>query len=154
MLRSNPFTKVKVENSSIVLSIMAAPDRLVTMLLDPQTQDRALLCILIGFTAVWTLYGSISHASIDVQSDVAELVGAWRAPYLGFHHPPLAYWIVGAWFTLFPREDWASFLLVRSVVGLSLWISWKIFGDWLDDIKRIAALAMLTLVPLLTFLMR
>ena len=130
---------------------MVAADRLVTLLLDPETRERAVVWVLIGFTAVWTLYGSISNACLDVHPDVGELIGAWRAPSLGFHHPPLAYWIVGTWFTFFPRADWASFLLVRSVVGLGLWISWKISGDWLDDFKRIVALAMLTLVPLLTF---
>jgi hypothetical protein len=136
---------------SAVRKFMVAIDRLVDRLLDPRRRERTVVWLLVGFTLVWSLYGSISNASIDVHNDVGELVGAWRDSSFAFHHPPLAVWIAGTWFTVFPHTDWASYLLAMSAVSASLWIAWKLFGDFLDDIKRIAALAMLTLIPLLTF---
>src|SRR6185369_1207615 len=60
-------------------------------------------------------------------------------------------WVVTFWFTIFPRADWAAYLLATTNAGVTLWICWKLFGDWLDETKRVVALAMLALVPLYTF---
>jgi 4-amino-4-deoxy-L-arabinose transferase-like glycosyltransferase len=132
-------------------TIVAAADRLLGILIDPARRERGVLWCLAAFVAAWTLYGIISHAGQDVHYDVGQLVGVSRELSVGFYHPPMSVLVAGAWFRIFPRAAWASYLLVASAVGLSLRIAWEIFGDWLDDTKRVAALAMLTLVPLLTF---
>jgi 4-amino-4-deoxy-L-arabinose transferase-like glycosyltransferase len=132
-------------------SIVAAADCLLGILIDPVRRERVIIWLLAAFIAAWTLYGLISHAGQDVHYDVGQLVGVSRDLAVGFYHPPMAVLVAGAWFRIFPRSAWASYLLVAFTVGVSLWIGWEIFGDWLEDTKRVVALAMLTLVPLLTF---
>ena len=134
-----------------MLSIVAAADRLLEIMLDPARRERGVIWLLAGFVAAWTTYGIISHAGQDVHYDVGQHVGVSRNLAVGFYHPPVSVLVAGAWFRVFPRTAWASYLLAAFAVGVSLWISWKIFGDWLDDTKRVVALAMLTLTPLLTF---
>ncbi len=132
-------------------SIVAAADRLLGILIDPARRERAVIWLLAAFTAAWTLYAIISHAGQDVHYDMGQLVGVSRDFSVGFYHPPMAVLVAGAWFWIFPRVAWASYLLVALAVGVSLWIAWKIFGDWLDETKRVVGLAMLMLIPLLTF---
>jgi 4-amino-4-deoxy-L-arabinose transferase-like glycosyltransferase len=132
-------------------SIVAAVDHLFWILIDPARRERGAIGLIAGFVAAWTVYGIISHAGRDVHYDVGQLVGVSGDLSVGFYHPPMSVLVAGAWFRIFPRAAWASYLLVASAVGVSLWIAWKIFGDLLDDTKRVVALAMLTLIPLLSF---
>src|SRR5262249_23821875 len=66
-------------------------------------------------------------------------------------HPPLAMVVVRAWFALFPVVDWAYYLLAMANAGLALWIVWRLSGRYLDGDKRVAGLALLTLVPFFNF---
>ncbi len=131
-------------------SIVAAADHLLGVLIDPARRERGMLWLIAGFIAAWTLYGVVSHAGQDVHYDVGQLVGVSRDLSVDFYHPPMSVIVAGTWFRIFPRAAWTSYLLVASAVALALWIAWKIFGDWLDDTKRVVALTMLTLIPLLT----
>ena len=110
-------------------SIVAAADRLLGILIDPARRERAVIWLLAAFTAAWTLYAIISHAGQDVHYDMGQLVGVSRDFSVGFYHPPMAVLVAGAWFWIFPRVAWASYLLVALAVGVSLWIAWKIFGE-------------------------
>jgi hypothetical protein len=130
---------------------LRAVARLFEALTDPLRRERAAVACIIGFVAVWTLYAVIAKGSQDVHQDVGELVGWSREPGLGYNHPPLGVWVVTFWFTIFPRADWAAYLLAATNAGVTLWICWKLFGDWLDETKRVVALAMLALIPLYTF---
>ena len=132
-------------------SAFAPFERLVEGLCDPARRDRLVGALLAGFVAVYTLYATIASGNSDIHRDLGELVAWSHEPALGYNHPPLSAWVATVWFAAFPREDWSAYLLATSTSGLALWISWKLFGDWLDDRKRIVALAMLTLVPLYTF---
>src|SRR5262245_43900501 len=125
--------------------------RLFDALTDPLRRERTAVVCIVGFVAVWTLYALIAKSSQDVHQDVGELVGWSREPGLGYNHPPLGVWIVTLWFRVFPRADWAAHLLAATNAGVTLWVCWKLFGDWLDETKRVVALAMLALVPLYTF---
>jgi 4-amino-4-deoxy-L-arabinose transferase-like glycosyltransferase len=130
---------------------LRAVARLFDALTDPRRRERTAVACIIGFVVAWTLYAVIAKGSQDVHQDVGELIGWSREPGLGYNHPPLAVWIVTLWFTVFPRADWAAYLLATTNAGVTLWICWKLFGDWLDETKRVVALAMLALVPLYTF---
>jgi len=125
--------------------------RLFDALTDPLRRERTAAACIIGFVAVWTLYALIAKSSQDIHQDVGELVGWSREPGLGYNHPPLGVWIVTLWFWVFPGADWAAHLLAATNAGVTLWICWKLFGDWLDETKRVVALAMLALIPLYTF---
>jgi 4-amino-4-deoxy-L-arabinose transferase-like glycosyltransferase len=124
---------------------------LLDALTDRERRERSILWVLAGYVVLWTLYALVSKASQDVHHDLAQLVAWSREPGFGYNHPPLAAWIVTAWFAVFPLADWSAYLLASVNVAVTLWICWRLFGEWLDPVKRVAALAMLTLVPLYTF---
>src|SRR5881628_2682151 len=77
------------------------------------------LWLVIGFAAVhaalWTLVLSNLKAAQDVHMDVAEAF-AWGQKFqFGYgKHPPLAGWIAGLWFRLFPAADWSTYALAMA----------------------------------------
>jgi 4-amino-4-deoxy-L-arabinose transferase-like glycosyltransferase len=127
-------------------------DRLVAALTDPARRERTAVVVLLVYVAVWTLYAVLAKASQDVHFDMAE-ISAWaRELALGYpKHPPIAAWLVRAWFTLLPQADWSYHLLAVTVAGAGLWLAWRLAADYLDPEKRVAALALLTLVPFYNF---
>ena len=135
-----------------VFRLLLPADRLVAALTDPVRRERTVVGVLAGYVAIWTLYGAFAKASQDIHFDMAELA-AWSRDFaFGYSkHPPLAAWLVRAWFTLFPAADWAYYLLAITVVTIALWITWRLFAHYLDGEKRVVALALLTLIPFFNF---
>src|SRR5262245_33991044 len=83
---------------------------------------------------------------------MAEEIVWSRTPALGYlKHPPFSAMVVKVWFTIFPLADWSYYLLSISIATLSLWIAWRLAGDFLPAEKRVAGLALLTLVPFFNF---
>ncbi|MFX8410505.1 hypothetical protein ABTL60_19750, partial [Acinetobacter baumannii] len=80
------------------------------------------LRFVIGFAVVhallWTIILTALKAAQDVHMDVAEAY-AWGQKFLlGYgKHPPLAGWIAGVWFRIFPVTDWATYALAMTVTG-------------------------------------
>ena len=71
---------------------------------------------------VWTWAGTLVRSNLDLAGDMVETFvwgQGWQWGY--FKHPPLAGWIAGAWFSVFPASH-ASFSLLASLttaVGLA-----------------------------------
>jgi Dolichyl-phosphate-mannose-protein mannosyltransferase len=129
-----------------------AAGRLRDALVDPARRERTLFLTLIGFTSVWTLYGVLAKASQGVHFDMAELADLTRHLALGnTKGPPFSVWVTAAWFAVFPRADWAFYLLAMASVALALGAAWRLYGRLLDPDKQVLALALVGLVPLLTF---
>jgi 4-amino-4-deoxy-L-arabinose transferase-like glycosyltransferase len=125
---------------------------LLDWLLEPGRRERAVVVVLLAYAAVWTLYAVISKASQDVHVDMSELVAWSREPALGYpKHPPLAAWLVRAWFAIFPASDWAYHLLAVSTAVLALWIAWRLMAHYLSPDKRVLGVALLTLIPFFNF---
>src|ERR1700688_1416871 len=121
-------------------------------LADPARRARTLSLTLIGFTAVWTLYGVLAKASQGVHFDMAELADLTRHLALGnTKGPPFSVWLTAAWFTVFPRADWAFYFLAMASVAVALGAAWQLYGRLLDPDKQVFALALVGFVPLLTF---
>lgn len=133
-----------------VATILGRVDRCVSAWTNGKSPDRLAIALLAVFTAAWTVYGTLSKANQDVHHDTGELV-SWSREGAGAHHPAMAAWIAGAWFRLFPLEDWAAYLLAMTNVAVALWIAWLVFREWLDPVKSLAGLGMLCLIPLHTF---
>ena len=55
------------------------------------------------------------------------------------------------WFHIFPLAEWSYYLLAMLMPALALWIAWRLSADYLDGEKRVAGLALLTLVPFFNF---
>ncbi len=129
-------------------TVVSGAVRLRAALTDPARRERAMAMTLLGYALLWTLYGVIAKSGQDVHPDMAELVTWAREPALGyFKHPPLAAWLAGAWFAVFPIADWSFYLLASLVAALGLWLVWKLCADYLDDDEQVAGVALLTLVP-------
>lgn len=132
--------------------LLLPANRLYAALTDPARRERTIVAVLAAYVVAWTLYGVIAKASQDIHFDMAELFAWSREPALGYpKHPPLAAWLVRAWFAVFPAADWAYYLLAMTVVGVALWIAWRLFALFLDGEKRVIALALLMLVPFYNF---
>ncbi len=132
--------------------LFAPAERLTANLCDPARRERSILGVLFGFVAIWTLYGVLAKGSQDVHLDMAELADLARHPALGdAKNPPFATWVTAAWLALFPRADWSFYLLSMVSTAVGLWAAWALFARLLAPEKRVLALALLTLIPLLTF---
>ena len=132
--------------------VAAALGRLFDALADPGRQERTILVVLVCYAALWTLYGTIAKGSQDLHFDFGEMYSwsldtIWATP----KHPPLAPWLVRAWFSLFPRADWAYYLFAMLIATTALWFGWRLMQPYLDGGKRVVGLALLTLIPVFNF---
>jgi 4-amino-4-deoxy-L-arabinose transferase-like glycosyltransferase len=126
--------------------------RLTDILRDASRRDRAILLLLTGYALVWTLYGSIAKGSQDLHPDMTELISWSRDLSLGYpKHPPLGAWLVRLWFSVFPLDDWAFYLLAMLMPTLALWVFWRLSADYLDIEKRLLGLALLMVMPFYNF---
>jgi 4-amino-4-deoxy-L-arabinose transferase-like glycosyltransferase len=126
--------------------------QLLDALNDPKRRDRAAAAVILCYVALWTCYGVIAKGSQDIHADMSEQFALSRELAWGYwKHPPLTAVIVRGWFTIFPTADWAYYLLAMMNVGVTLWLVWLLSGRFLDSDKRVAGLALLTLVPFFNF---
>jgi 4-amino-4-deoxy-L-arabinose transferase-like glycosyltransferase len=116
----------------------------------------ASLRLVIGFAAVhaalWTLILANLKAAQDVHMDVAEAF-AWGQKFqLGYgKHPPLAGWVAGLWFKIFPVADWSSYALAMATLGCGLVICWHVALCVVDRRRAFFVVVMLALYPIFNF---
>src|ERR1700726_3668189 len=119
---------------------------------DPKAGPR----LVIGFTAahavLWTVILINLKAAQDVHMDVAEAF-AWGQKFqLGYgKHPPLAGWVAGLWFRIFPVADWAAYALAMATVGCGLVICWLIALRVVDRRRAFFVGVMVALYPVFNF---
>jgi hypothetical protein len=127
-------------------------ERLFDALVDSARCERTMMVLLAGYVAVWTLYAAIAKGSQDIHIDMGEMVTWSREIVLGTpKHPPMGAWLVRAWFSLFPREDWAYYLFAMILPTVALWITWRVSRRYLPADKRVVGITLLTLVPFYNF---
>jgi hypothetical protein len=127
-------------------------ERLFDALIDPARSERAMLWLLAGYTAAWSLYGAIAKSSQDLHFDIGEMF-AW-SHQVGLSaptHPPLGAWLTRAWFAVMPRQDWAFYLFGILTAAVTLLIAWRLAGRYLAPDKRVLGLALLSLLPFYNF---
>jgi 4-amino-4-deoxy-L-arabinose transferase-like glycosyltransferase len=114
------------------------------------------LPLVIGFATahavLWTFILINLKAAQDVHMDVAEAF-AWGQKFLlGYgKHPPLAGWVAGLWFRVFPVTDWATYALAMATLGCGLVISWLIALRVVDRRRAFFVVVMLALYPIFNF---
>ncbi|HEX7136757.1 MAG TPA: glycosyltransferase family 39 protein [Vicinamibacterales bacterium] len=81
-----------------------------------------------AYVATWVLISWLTVPALDSYGDMVENY-AWSQAWAWgtFRHPPLFAWMVGAWFSLFPTQVWAYYLLSyvnawAGIVGI-LWLA-------------------------------
>jgi len=108
---------------------------------------------LLGFVAVWTLYGGISGAGLSLPGDMAEAF-VWGQQFrFGYNqHPPFWAWIAGLWFLVVPHRNWCFDLLAVLNSAIGLIGCWWLIGLFAIGWERRAAFTLLLLTPFYTFL--
>jgi 4-amino-4-deoxy-L-arabinose transferase-like glycosyltransferase len=120
------------------------------------SDETAGLGLVIGFAAahavLWTVILIQLKAAQDVHMDVAEAF-AWGQKFqFGYgKHPPLAGWVAGLWFKLFPVVDWSTYALAMTTLGCGLVTSWLIALRVVDRRRAFFVVVMLALYPIFNF---
>lgn len=127
--------------------------RLTDALADPSRRRRAALKLVVGYGALWFIYGVIAKSSQDLNADMAEMIVWMRELALGYpKHPPLPAWILWAWFHVFPLADWAYILLAAVTLSAGLYLAIELSAEWLGGEKLAAVPFLLGVIPFYNFL--
>jgi len=130
--------------------------RLAAWLVASVTNRNAAPWLVIGFATahavLWTFILINLKAAQDVHMDVAEAF-AWGQKFqLGYgKHPPLAGWVAGLWFKMFPVADWATYALAMTTLACGLVICWLIALRVVDCRRAFFVVVMLALYPIFNF---
>src|ERR1700747_2271354 len=133
-----------------------SPRRLAAWLVASATDRHEAPVLVIGFAAahavLWTFILINLKAAQDVHMDVAEAF-AWGQKFqLGYgKHPPLAGWVAGLWFRIFPVADWATYALAMATLGCGLVICWLLGLRVVDRRRAFLVVVMVALYPLFNF---
>jgi 4-amino-4-deoxy-L-arabinose transferase-like glycosyltransferase len=117
---------------------------------DPKAGPRLVIGFAAAHAVLWTFILINLKAAQDVHMDVAEAF-AWGQKFqLGYgKHPPLAGWVAGLWFRIFPVADWATYALAMTTLGCGLVICWLIALRVVD--RRRAFFTVVMLYPIFNF---
>src|SRR6266705_5715566 len=119
---------------------------------NPETGLWLVISFAVCHAVLWTFVLINLKAAQDIHMDVAEAF-AWGQKFqLGYgKHPPLAGWIAGLWFRIFPVADWATYALAMTTLGCGLVISWLIALRVVDRRRAFFVVVMLALYPIFNF---
>jgi len=119
---------------------------------DPKAGLRLVLGFAAAHAVLWTFILINLKAAQDVHMDVAEAF-AWGQKFqLGYgKHPPLAGWVAGVWFKIFPVSDWATYALAMATLGCGLVLCWLIALRVVDRRRAFFTVVMLALYPIFNF---
>lgn len=121
-------------------------------LIDPARAERTVLVSLAIYAVLWAIYGTIAKSSQGLHPDMTEMIAWSRDLSPGYlKHPPLAAWIVWAWFSILPVTEPSYYLLAMLMPATALWFAWLVSADYLDIEKRVAGLVLLMLIPFFNF---
>jgi 4-amino-4-deoxy-L-arabinose transferase-like glycosyltransferase len=130
--------------------------RLAALIAGRASDPKASLWLVIGFAVLhavlWTVILINLKAAQDIHMDVAEAF-AWGQKFQWGYgkHPPLAGWIAGLWFRIFPIVDWATYALAMATLGCGLVICWLIALRVVDRRRAFFVVLMLALYPIFNF---
>src|SRR5262249_41623472 len=98
---------------AIVRSRALAPlAQIVDALADPRRSHRTAAALLVVYALLWWAYALIAKSTQDIHFDMGEVFSWSTELAYGYpKHPPFPAWIAAAWFAVFPRADWAYYLL-------------------------------------------
>ncbi len=128
----------------------AANSRLGHGLWDPALglSSRGIFAFLALHVAIWTVVPTVAGSTGVLHIDMTEAY-AWGQEFqLGYtKHPPVFPWVAGAWFSVFPRTQWAFFLLSAVAAAVGLAGVWLLAGRLLSPAHQTAALLLSVLTP-------
>jgi len=135
-----------------MLRLAQALKNLRASITDPANANVTVFFALAAYVAVWTAYGVITKGPAGFHPDMTEIIAWSRDLDFGYpKHPPLAAWLVRGWFEIFPVANWSYYLLAMLMPAITLWVIWLMSAAYLPLDKRVAGLAIMTLVPFFSF---
>src|SRR5436190_11202495 len=127
--------------------------RLVDGLADPAQRRGAALVFVLGYGALWFVYGVVAKSSQDLNADMAEMVVWSRELAWGYpKHPPLLAFVLCGWFKIFPLADWAYILLAVVTLSIGILVVIELCAEWLAKEKLAAVPFLLATIPFYNFL--
>ncbi len=150
--RKSPAIATPAKRRSLASRLRRAAARVVAWASDPQLAPVLVVGFTIAHAVLWTAILTQLKAAQDVHFDVSEAY-AWGQKFLlGYgKHPPLSGWIAGAWFSIFPTTDWASYALAMATVGVGMIACWAIALHVVDRRRAFFVLVMVALYPIFNF---
>jgi 4-amino-4-deoxy-L-arabinose transferase-like glycosyltransferase len=129
-------------------SALALFARLVDALADTRRGPRTAAALLGFYGLLWWAYALVAKSTQSIHFDSGE-VFAWSTELAyGYpKHPPFPAWVAAVWFAVFPRADWAYYLLSTTSISAALWFVWLIAIRFVDGDKRAVALVLLAFAP-------
>jgi 4-amino-4-deoxy-L-arabinose transferase-like glycosyltransferase len=126
--------------------------RLVDALADARRGPRTAAALLGLYALLWWAYALVAKSTQSIHFDMGE-VFAWSTELAyGYpKHPPFPAWVAALWFAVFPRADWAFYLLATASIALALWFVWLIAIRFVEGDKRAVALVLLAFAPVFNF---
>lgn len=119
---------------------------------DPKVGPLLVVQFAVLHAVLWTFILINLKAAQDIHMDVAEAFTWGRKFQLGYgKHPPLAGWVAGLWFKVFPVADWSTYALAMTTVSLGLVICWFIAVRVVDRRRAFLVVVMLALYPIFNF---
>ena len=88
--------------------------------LTENTYRRWTILYILAFSLVWWAVFCISRHHLDGADMVENYAWGQEWQWGNNKHPPLFGWIVATWFRVFPRTDWAYYLLNEVNLGIAL----------------------------------
>jgi 4-amino-4-deoxy-L-arabinose transferase-like glycosyltransferase len=109
---------------------------------------RLVVLFIVVHVVVWTLVPLIVRWPGALWDDMLENY-AWAQEWqLGYYkHPPFYAWIVGLWFQVLPRAEWAYYLLSAVNVGVGFAGIWKLAGRFLERDGQLLSILLLAFMP-------
>ena len=136
------------QESSNVVSLAKRSGRAAERFIGQTPEDTIVFAVIAAFVALWMIFWTVSTAPLSAHIDDSE-ASVWAQHFaLGYKHPPMTGWLFKLWFSVFPRERWASDLLTVVTVAAGLAITWRLLRDHLDKNRALLGLIALILVPL------
>jgi 4-amino-4-deoxy-L-arabinose transferase-like glycosyltransferase len=105
------------------------------------------------FVLALTLHATLSRTNLDHHGDMAENYAwgmLWQWGY--FKHPPFFGWVTAAWFSVFPRENWAYYLLSSVNAAAVLLIVWRIAARYGNAWFAVLVVCLAIVMPPISFL--
>jgi 4-amino-4-deoxy-L-arabinose transferase-like glycosyltransferase len=129
-------------------SVLALWARLVDALADARRGPRTAAALLAVYALLWWAYADVAKSTQSIHFDMGE-VFAWSTELAyGYpKHPPFPAWVAAVWFAVFPRADWAYYLLATTSISLALWFAWLIAARFVAGDNRAVALVLLAFAP-------
>ncbi len=117
---------------------------------EPSTLAVALLVSI--YCLCWILILTTLKYGQDIHFDSAEAY-AWGLQFAWGYgkHPPLAGWIAGLWFLIFPTSNWAMYALSMVIIGIGIFGVWRIARCVLDPARSLFVVLLLMVYPIFNF---